>query len=186
MGRLETERKSERGREKERENDRQRGKWATEGFCLLSRRQARGRQCDSAPIQTAYPPTPAWPAESDWVLAPHLHLQNGGTLSPWAQQAAPPPVQPRWAEGLKLQHSLGTPQAEKKQLLWYPGPAPPRSPRHELSVCFPRSDHQKLLNLWLLCEALNRKRPSVTFPAQRMCCQRRKTVVGQDLNCWIL
>lgn len=88
----------------------------------------------------------------------------------------PPSVRPGWAEGLKLQHSLHTPRAEKKQLLRYPGPARPRSPRTELSVRFPRSDHQKLLNLWILCEAVNSKSPNATLPAHRPFRRRLKTI----------
>lgn len=150
MGRLETERKSERGREAERKNDGQRGKWATEG-----RRQARGWQrthpdCISLP----------WLAESDWISAfaglwHPFTLGSTGSTPPSSLPLPFPSVRPGWAVGRKPQHSLCTPQAEERQLLWYP----PRSSRHKLSVCFPRSDHQKLLNLWMLCEEERTEEP---------------------------
>lgn len=85
MARLESERKNERGREKEWQTDRQ-----TNEQQRASVPGTEGRfEADSAYIQTVSPP---WLAKSDWVFATHLHLQNCGTLSPWAKETATPPL----------------------------------------------------------------------------------------------
>lgn len=134
--------------------------------------------------------------ESDWVLNHRLHLQDFGTLFTLSSTRDPsfccfplpfpfPSVQPGWAEGLKL-HSLCAQQAEKKKLLWFSGPSSLHSPRHEPSLCFARLDHQKLQSLQTQCESVNRKRLSMTLPAQRRHCQSlRKVFLDSDSNRWV-
>lgn len=70
-----------------------------------------------------------------------------------------PSVRSGWAGGLKLQHSLRSPQAEKKQLLPYSGPALPRSSRWSLFSKVRSSKAAKFIDI----ETPNR---SVTLPAQ--------------------
>lgn len=172
----------ERERETERQTERQ---MSNRGLLSLEQEAGLRQTVHPSKLACTPPPTPSLTGRvrlsvsSPSPFAGLWHpftLGSTGCTPPSALPLPFPSVRPGWAEGLKLQHSLCTLQAEKKQLLWYPGLSTSQ-PLTELSVCFPRSHHQKLLNLWILCEVLNRKSLSGTLPTQRTYCQSLKIVV---------
>lgn len=174
MARLESERKSERG-ERERVEERQTERQMSNRG-LLSLEQEAGLKQTVHPSKLHISPltgrvrlsvnSPS-PFAGPWYP---FTLGSTGSTPPSALPLPFPSVRARVGRGSKASplslHSTG--RKETAALICRPSST--LQPR----VCFPRSEHQKRLNLWASCEALNRKSQSGTLPAQRTYCERLK------------